>query len=58
MTASLEVQPGRITATVRGATFDPARHEFRSELKAVTQHGLRMRSSPGGGLEAEVIFDV
>ncbi len=58
VTTSVEVQPGRITAVLRGATFDPARHELRSELKAVTQHRLRVSCAEGGGLEAEVIFDV
>jgi protein archease len=55
---SLELQPARAAALMHGITFDPQRHAFRSELKAVTQHGLRVRSRPGGGLEAEVIFDV
>jgi SHS2 domain-containing protein len=55
---SLELQPARAAALMHGITFDPQRHALRSELKAVTQHGLRVRSRPGGGLEAEVIFDV
>ncbi|MET0154244.1 MAG: archease [Candidatus Binatia bacterium] len=58
VTTSVEVRPGRIAAVARGGTFDPARDELRSELKAVTQHGLRVRRTPRGGLEAEVIFDV
>jgi SHS2 domain-containing protein len=58
VTTSVEVQSGRIAGVVRGVTFDAARHELRSELKAVTQHGLRVRRTPQGGLEAEVIFDV
>ncbi len=55
---SLELQPARAAALMHGITFDPQRHALRLELKAVTQHGLRVRSRPGGGLEAEVIFDV
>jgi SHS2 domain-containing protein len=55
---SMDVGPGRLTASVHGVRFDPRRHEVRSELKAVTRHGLRVTSLPGGGLEAEVIFDV
>ncbi len=58
VTTSVEVRPGRIAGVARGVTFDPARHELRSELKAVTQHGLRVRPTPQGSLEAEVIFDV
>jgi SHS2 domain-containing protein len=58
VTTSAEVHPGRITGVARGVTFDPARDELRSELKAVTQHGLRVLRTPQGSLEAEVIFDV
>ena len=54
----LELQPGRLTASVRGGRFDPSRHEFFTELKAVTQHGLIVHDADGGRLEAEVIFDV
>jgi SHS2 domain-containing protein len=55
---SMDLRPGRLTASLRGVVFDPRRHELRSELKAVTQHGLRVTRAPEGGLEAEVIFDV
>ncbi len=55
---STSLQPGRIEASVRGVTFDPKRHELRSELKGVTRHRLCVQSVPQGGLEAEVIFDV
>jgi SHS2 domain-containing protein len=54
----MDLRPGRLTASLRGVAFDPHRHELRSELKAVTQHGLRVSRAPEGGLEAEVIFDV
>jgi SHS2 domain-containing protein len=55
---SVEAKPGRFAAVARGGTFDPTRHELRSELKAVTRHGLCVRRVPRGGLEAEVIFDL
>jgi SHS2 domain-containing protein len=55
---SLDFQPGRISALLRGGTFDPARHDFFTEIKAVTQHGLRVVGEASGPLEAEVIFDV
>jgi SHS2 domain-containing protein len=58
VTTSVDVQPGRIAGVARGVTFDAERHELRSELKAVTRHGLRVRRTPQGSLEAEVIFDV
>ena len=53
---------GRLTArcceaTAAGETFDPARHEARGEIKAVTHHGLVVRRE-GRGWLAEVIFDL
>ncbi len=56
--AEIDLQSGRLSASVRGGRFDLSRHEFFTELKAVTQHGLVVRDAEGGGLEAEVIFDV
>jgi len=55
---ALDLRAGRLKATVRGGRFDPQRHEFFAELKAVTQHALTVRERADGGLEAEVIFDV
>jgi SHS2 domain-containing protein len=55
---SLELQPARAAASMHGIAFDPQRHALRTELKAVTEHGLHVKRRPGGGLEAEVIFDV
>jgi len=55
---SLELRPAWAAASMQGVAFDPQRHTLRWELKAVTQHGLRVSRRPGGGLEAEVIFDV
>ena len=55
---SLDFHQGRVSALLRGGTFDPARHDFFTEIKAVTQHGLRVAGEASGPLEAEVIFDV
>jgi SHS2 domain-containing protein len=49
--------PRRVEAVARGTLFDPDRHELRTELKAVTYHGLRAEGGPGGWT-ATVIFDV
>lgn len=54
----LRSTPGRLAAVVAGGRFDPGRHEFFTEVKAVTRHGLRVSERPAGGFEAEVIFDV
>jgi SHS2 domain-containing protein len=40
-----------------GERFDPDRHEFRHEIKAVTYHELSVRSA-GGRWLARIIFDV
>ncbi len=42
---------------VFGGTFDPERHEFRTEIKGVTLHGLTA-TRVDGEWRAEVIFDV
>lgn len=46
-----------LSATVRGETFDPDRHRWLHEVKAVTYHGLAVRATPQGW-EAEVIVDI
>jgi SHS2 domain-containing protein len=56
--AEIDLRSARLSASVRGGRFDLSRHEFFTELKAVTQHGLVVRDADGGRLEAEVIFDV
>ncbi|MBI4565860.1 MAG: archease [Planctomycetes bacterium] len=47
----------RLVARARGETFEADRHALRTELKAVTYHGLVVRPD-GGGWFARVIFDV
>ncbi len=46
-----------LTATVRGETCDPDRHQLAHEVKAVTYHGLVVEESPDGWW-AEVILDI
>jgi len=43
--------------TLRGEPFDPARHSFRGEIKAVTYHELMVENSPEGW-RSRIIFDV
>lgn len=52
-----ELDAGRIRGRLRGERFDPARHEFRGEVKAVTYHDLAVTKDQGGWC-ARVIFDV
>jgi SHS2 domain-containing protein len=46
-----------IDAAVRGARFDPARHEQRLEVKAATYHQLEV-AQDGAGWTARVYLDV
>ncbi len=46
-----------LTATVRGETCDPDRHQLAHEVKAVTYHGLVVEESHDGWW-AEVILDI
>ncbi len=46
-----------LSATVRGETYNPARHWLAHEVKAVTYHGLTVEHS-ADGWRAEVILDI
>lgn len=56
--AIVELTDERVVADCRGERFDPARHEARGEIKAVTAHGLEIWEEEDGSLVAEVIFDL
>lgn len=46
-----------LRAVARGEFFDPSRHRFKTEIKAVTYHQIEV--APQGGIwEGRVIFDV
>ncbi len=51
------VSGSSLRATLRGEVFDPARHEYSHEVKAITYHGLRVEQEEHGWL-AEVIIDI
>ena len=53
----VRIEGPRLTARGPCAPFDPGRHGLRTELKAVTYHGLEVRRD-GDGWTARVIFDV
>ena len=46
-----------LRATLKGEPFDPSRHEYSHEVKAITYHGLRVEQDNGNWL-AEVIVDI
>lgn len=51
------IEGTRLRARVRGEPIDPARHDLRTEVKAVTWHDLELREAPGGW-EARVLLDI
>lgn len=53
----VELREGRLRARVRGEPFDPSRHRPRTEIKAITYHGLRVEGGPEGW-SATLVFDV
>ncbi len=46
-----------LAGTLRGETLDPARHQIKVLIKAVTYHALRV-SQTGAGWVATVVFDI
>jgi SHS2 domain-containing protein len=52
-----EIHPERLRARAWGEPFDEDRHVARTELKAVTYHGLLV-SEDQDGWSARIIFDV
>jgi SHS2 domain-containing protein len=55
--ASVKEADRSLQVTLNGERFDPNRHSFRGEIKAVTYHQLIVASS-ANGWRARVIFDV
>jgi SHS2 domain-containing protein len=55
--AATIARDGELTARLSGERFDPARHEFRGELKAVTYHQLEVAPEADGKWRARIIFD-
>ena len=55
--ASVKEDGRTLRITLRGEPFDPIRHSFCGEIKAVTYHELTVENSPAGW-RSRVIFDV
>lgn len=53
----LSLNSHKLEALAMGEPFDPARHSFEREIKAVTFHGLEVVNDRRGW-KASVIFDV
>jgi SHS2 domain-containing protein len=51
------IENNRLEANARGEVLDPARHEIKTGVKAVTYHQLHIKER-GGGWEARVILDM
>jgi SHS2 domain-containing protein len=51
------IENNRLEAKARGEVLDPARHEVKTGIKAVTYHKLYVKEK-GGVWEAQVILDI
>jgi len=52
----LEIDRNRLKAEVRGEHYDPARHEYFTEIKAATYHQLKVEKVDERW-KAQIIFD-
>ena len=52
-----EISKKGLKAKVRGEKLNLSRHTLKTEIKAVTYHGLEVKKT-GPGWEAQVIFDI
>ncbi len=52
-----ELGATHLQAEVAGEVFDPARHRWRSEIKAATYHDLRIERTAGRGWTVRVVLD-
>lgn len=46
------------TGDAWGETFDPDRHDFRTEIKGITYHQFEVSLKAGKGWYARIVFDV
>jgi SHS2 domain-containing protein len=53
----LEMKSGQIVAQLQGEPYDSDKHQLKTEIKAVTYHGLSVEKT-ARGWKAKVIFDV
>ncbi len=53
----LELRAGHVVAQLQGEPYDSDKHQLKTEIKAVTYHGLSVRKTKQGW-RAKVIFDV
>lgn len=53
----LSLDETHLEAEVAGETFDPARHRWRTGIKAATYHNLHIEQDPTGLWTVTVIFD-
>ncbi len=51
------LEPASLQAVAEGETFDPARHRFKTEIKAVTYHRVEVKEKDGKW-EGRVVFDL
>jgi len=55
---SLTVAGERLSCTAHGERLNRSKHQFKTEIKAVTYHQLKIEDLPGGAIGCTVILDV
>ena len=55
---AVEEEPQGLKLRLCGETYDPSRHEFRTEIKGVTYHELAVIQEKDGNWRTRVIFDI
>jgi SHS2 domain-containing protein len=53
----LHLDSNSLRANARGEIFDPSRHRFKTEIKAVTYHQVEVKLKDKGW-EGKVVFDI
>jgi len=55
---SVNVTEERLKCSARGERLNRSKHQFKTEIKAVTYHHLKIQALPDGAVGATVILDV
>lgn len=55
---AVEEEPQGLKLRLWGETYDPRRHEFRTEIKAVTYHEIAVTQQKDSNWRTRIIFDV
>ncbi len=55
---AVDEKPEGLHLRLWGEAYDPSRHEFRTEIKAITYHQLAVTHQNDGNWRTRIIFDI